>query len=83
MATIEITLGLLDQYVGKVPLANAQSIALAEFKAAGNDLAALATKAGASIAFLGRKEMCKEMGSLLDLVLGHPNSSLSQQGLCW
>jgi hypothetical protein len=25
----------------------------------------------------------KEMGSLLDLVLGHPNSSLSEQGLCW
>ena len=23
------------------------------------------------------------MGSLLDLVLGHPNSSLSEQALCW
>jgi len=54
METVEIALGLNAHVLG-VPLASAQSALLAQLKAAGNDLNALATKAGTSIAFLGEK----------------------------
>jgi hypothetical protein len=44
-STVEITLGLQAEFL-KVPLATAQTAVLAAYKAAGNDLGALATKAG-------------------------------------
>jgi LysM repeat protein len=51
METVEIALGL-NAHVLSGPLASAQSALLAQLKAAGNDLNALSTKAGTSIAFL-------------------------------
>ena len=51
METVEIAIEL-NRVVVNSPLASAQSALLAQLKAAGNDLNALATKAGTSIAFL-------------------------------
>jgi|CXWL01.1.fsa_nt_gi hypothetical protein len=47
--TVEIALGLQAEFL-KVPLTSAQTAVLAAYKAAGNDLGALTTKAGTSIA---------------------------------
>ena len=51
MQTVEIALGLNAHFLNG-PLSVAQSALLAQLKAAGNDLSALSTKAGTSIAFL-------------------------------
>jgi len=51
METVEVAIELNRAVVNPL-LASAQSALLAQLKAAGNDLNALSTKAGASIAFL-------------------------------
>lgn len=51
---VEIAIGINAHVVNGL-LASAQSALLAQLKAAGNDLNALATKAGTSVAFLGEK----------------------------
>jgi lambda repressor-like predicted transcriptional regulator len=84
--TVEVAIELPGKFFGD-QLKFAQDAVLAEFKAAGSDLSALATKAGSSVAFfqivgarsLRRKQ--KKMGSLLDLVPGQPCNDLSEQGL--